>query len=88
MITRIRFGDLWPLLSFRKDRIKPHMKVLHEFVEPIVASAIQGKKELEASGIKEKEDDTLLQNLVNSTEGTSHRVCLPVWRLGWLMREN
>lgn len=67
ILKRIRFGDHWPLASFFKDDIKGHMKVLHGFVEPIVASAIQRKR---AGTQKEDSDDTLLQNLVNSTEGT------------------
>lgn len=72
MLKRIRFGDHWPLSSFFKDDIKGHMKVLHGFVDPIVASAIQKKR----AGA-EKEDDTLLQNLVKSTEGT--RRSLRMW---------
>ena len=47
------------------------MKVLHGFVDPIVASAIQKKR----AGTQ-KDDDTLLQNLVKSTEGT--RWCIGV----------
>ncbi|KAJ3501438.1 hypothetical protein NMY22_g18926 [Coprinellus aureogranulatus] len=46
-----------------KDIMLSTHSVLHEFVDPIVASAIQKKR---VGG--EKEDDTLLQNLVNSTE--------------------
>jgi hypothetical protein len=64
---RLRFGDHWPLLSFWKDELKQHMKVVHEFLDPIVAAAVRNKKE--SSTVTEKDEETLLENLVNSTEG-------------------
>lgn len=43
------------------------MKVVHEFLDPIVAAAVRNKKE--SSTVTEKDEETLLENLVNSTEG-------------------
>ncbi|KAJ2932579.1 hypothetical protein H1R20_g4532, partial [Candolleomyces eurysporus] len=62
---RIRFGDHWPLVSFWKDELKEHMKVVHAFIDPIVAVAIDKKK---STVVVEKDEETLLENLVNSTE--------------------
>lgn len=72
----MRFGDHWPLLSFWKDELKEHMKVVYEFIEPIVASAIKNK-EKSPSGT-DKDEETLLGNLVNSTEGEQ---CRGIWNL-------
>lgn len=70
---RIRFGDHWPLASFWKDELKDHMRVVHAFIDPIVAAAIDKKKR--STIVVEKDEETLLENLVNSTEGASQR-CL------------
>lgn len=64
---RMRFGEHWPLTAFWNDGLKDHMKVVYEFIDPIVASAIKRKHESVVAS--EKEDETLLENLVNSTEG-------------------
>ena len=66
---RIRFGDHWPLSSFWKDELKDHMKVVHAFIDPIVAAAIEKKKR--SAIVVEKDEETLLENLVNSTEGAT-----------------
>ncbi|PPQ73503.1 hypothetical protein CVT24_007649 [Panaeolus cyanescens] len=67
---RMRFGVHWPLTEFWHDKIKEPMKVVHDFIDPIVAQAIERKRELKAVAQEEqdKDDETLLENLVNSTE--------------------
>ncbi|KAH9483172.1 Cytochrome P450 monooxygenase 75 [Psilocybe cubensis] len=67
MAWRLRYGYMWPLAEFWHDRIKGPMKVVHDFVDPIVAEAIKKKREGHGN-VKEKEEETLLENLVNSTE--------------------
>jgi hypothetical protein len=61
------------LASFWKDELKDHMRVVHAFIDPIVAAAIDKKKR--STIVVEKDEETLLENLVNSTEGASQR-CL------------
>lgn len=67
---RMRFGVHWPLTEFWKDKLKQPMQVVHDFIDPIVAEAIKRKREMAAQDLmsKDKEDETLLENLVNSTE--------------------
>lgn len=62
--ARIRIGDHWPLGSFWKDELKDHMKVVYDFIDPMVAAAVKKKHE----SVSDKHDDNLLENLVHSTE--------------------
>jgi len=68
---RMRFGAHWPLAEFWEDKLKKPMSVVHDFINPIVAQAIQRKRdaEVDSKGLeKDRDDETLLENLVNSTE--------------------
>lgn len=68
---RSRYGSLWPLAEFWKDKAKEHMNVLRGFVDPIIKEAIEKKRANDGMGKAELEDsDTLLDNLVNHTDGT------------------
>ncbi|KAH6890040.1 cytochrome P450 monooxygenase pc-3 [Coprinopsis sp. MPI-PUGE-AT-0042] len=42
---RSRVGVNWPLAEFWQDRVKQQMKVIDKFIDPILATAIQRKKE-------------------------------------------
>ena len=67
----MRLGMHWPLAEFWKDKLKKPLSVVHNFIDPIVAQAIKRKRnaEAESSGLeKDRDDETLLENLVNSTE--------------------
>ncbi|KAH0839505.1 cytochrome P450 [Lanmaoa asiatica] len=75
---RGRFGKPWRLFEFWSDRVKKHMHVCHEFIDPILEEALSKKKGLKKAGlIPEKneserevlEGETLLDHLVNYTEG-------------------
>ncbi|KAF8959382.1 cytochrome P450 [Flammula alnicola] len=67
---RMRFGVHWPLMEFWQDKLKKPIGIVHDFIDPIVGEAIKRKREAEARGIveKDRDDETLLENLVNSTE--------------------
>uniref|UniRef100_A0A8H7XXV3 Cytochrome P450 n=1 Tax=Psilocybe cubensis TaxID=181762 RepID=A0A8H7XXV3_PSICU len=69
MITarRMGLGVHWPLMEFWHDKLKGPMRVVHEFIDPIVAEAIS-RKRASVGHVREKDDETLLENLVNSTE--------------------
>ena len=67
----MRFGVHWPLAEFWEDKLKKPMGIVHDFINPIVAQAIQKKRDAEANSKsleKDPDDETLLENLVNSTE--------------------
>ncbi|KAF9475907.1 cytochrome P450 [Pholiota conissans] len=67
---RMRFGYHWPLAEFWEDQLKKPMKIVHDFIDPIVEKAIKHKRDMEMKGAieKDRDDETLLENLVNSTE--------------------
>ncbi|KAF8905815.1 cytochrome P450 [Gymnopilus junonius] len=68
-VFRMRFGMHWPLGEFWHDKIKEPMKIVNGFIDPIVAEAIRKKREVaQARIVKDRDDETLLENLVNSTE--------------------
>ena len=51
--------------------MKKPMGIVHDFINPIVAQAIQKKRDAETNSKsleKDPDDETLLENLVNSTE--------------------
>lgn len=74
---RGRFGSAWRLSEFWTDRVKKHMDVCYKFIDPILKEALEKSKmskenDDEKSDTKErevKEGDTLLDHLVNYTEG-------------------
>ena len=71
MAFRMRLGVHWPLAEFWEDKLKKPMNVVHDFINPIVTQAIERKRDAEANSIgldKDRDDETLLENLVNSTE--------------------
>lgn len=72
--TRSRIGILWPLFEIFKDRTKDDMDQVKSFIEPIVRDAMNKR----AGGEKaEKADDSLLQHLLNVTDGARARAHRP-----------
>jgi hypothetical protein len=72
---RSRYGSAWPLVEFWKDNVKVHRDVIDKFIDPILVEAIKKKKAaMDALGMKDgerevKDGETLLDHLVNYTEG-------------------
>ncbi|KAH6896353.1 cytochrome P450 monooxygenase pc-3 [Coprinopsis sp. MPI-PUGE-AT-0042] len=70
---RSRVGVNWPLAEFWQDRVKQQMKVIDKFIDPILATAIQRKKESGEVGPQPGmdrevgENESLLDHLVNYT---------------------
>lgn len=72
---RSRFGPSWPLTEFWKDEVKEHRKVVNQFVDPFLHRALANKLAKEkATASNEKIEDaeelTLLDHLINHTEGS------------------
>lgn len=74
---RGRRGKNWALSEFFKDNVDEHRKVVEKFVDPIISEALRKRKELDLEGKKSGgkdevgEDETLLDHLVNCTQGLS-----------------
>jgi hypothetical protein len=67
---RFHYGSFWPLIEFWRNEVATRMGVIGEFVDPIISSALQKKREQKLLPDVE-EEDTLLQHLVRQTDGTS-----------------
>jgi hypothetical protein len=80
---RSRWGVYWPLIEFWRDEVKTKMVVVNKFIMPILEQAVRKKKELgtldeekKVSGDREvKEGETLLDHLINYTDGKLMIVC-------------
>ncbi|KAF8893047.1 cytochrome P450 [Infundibulicybe gibba] len=59
---RFGFGLNWPLFEFWRDNIKPHRAVVDNFVEPLLAKAIERKEK-----IVEGDEVNLLDHLLKHT---------------------
>lgn len=71
---RTRVGWFWHLQELLHDRSAEHMRVVDEFLQPILEEAIAknraAKAQMEATGEKgSEEDETLLDHLVKLTDG-------------------
>ncbi|KAF8893050.1 cytochrome P450 [Infundibulicybe gibba] len=62
LAIRFGFGLNWPLFEFWKDNIKPHRAVVDNFVEPLLAKAIERKEK-----IAEGDEVNLLDHLLKHT---------------------
>jgi hypothetical protein len=73
-MRRAGYGSSWPLAEFWKDKVKPHRKIIDQFIEPILAVALTKQVAVmnEASTDRRKLDtevETLLSHLLNHTQG-------------------
>ncbi|KAF7335780.1 hypothetical protein MVEN_02233900 [Mycena venus] len=66
---RIVFGSKWPLREFWKDRVKPHRKIIDEYIEPILNEELEKKKaKTQEDGDEEQDERTFLNHLVRRTD--------------------
>lgn len=67
---RAAFASKWPLVEFWKDKVKPHRKVVDNYIEPILNAELENKAR-EGEGEKDEEAGTFLSHLVQATDGGS-----------------
>lgn len=69
--TRARIGYLWPLFELFGDKTEPHVKIIQNWLDPLVKQALEDRSQAEKAGIANAiADKTFLQHLVDSTEGS------------------
>lgn len=79
---RSRYGINWPLAEPWVDKTAKQMKVVKRFIEPILKEAVERKKatgDIEkntAADREVKEGETLLDHLVNYTDGECLEILL------------
>lgn len=71
--VRTAMWKIWPLMEVWENRTERSMKVVRQFIDPIVEDAIQVKNEKREKGMSSKEEiedgETLLDHLVKYTDG-------------------
>jgi hypothetical protein len=67
--SRLRLANLWPLIEIWEDKVKKHMRIVHDFVDPVVKAALHKKRRSKESPLEATENVTLLDDLVNQTDG-------------------
>lgn len=69
---RARRGYFWPMHELFTDEMDPHVKVVSEFLNPIVDNAIKNAKKMNEAGLRSStERSTFLEYLADNTEGKS-----------------
>ena len=63
---RTRLGKPWPMFELFHDKMAPHVKVIQDWLRPIVREALE-KKAAAARG-EETGEGTFLSHLTNSTD--------------------
>jgi hypothetical protein len=69
------YGSAWPLTEFWKDNVMAWRETVDKFIDPILAEAVAKKQvAIDESGVEGgdrevKDGETLLDHLVNFTEG-------------------
>lgn len=64
---RINAGEHWALWEFKEDRTRSHMKVIYDYLDPIVDEAIREKKQADG-GDSETDHTTLLGHLASEID--------------------
>jgi len=66
------FASAWRLLDFWEDTVQTQMGMTNQFIDPLIHAALQKKRD--ARGVYEAnvDDGTLLDHLVQQTDGTSN----------------
>ncbi|RDB21763.1 hypothetical protein Hypma_011093 [Hypsizygus marmoreus] len=67
--TRARIGYLWPLFELFGDKTEPYVKIIQQWLDPLVKQALEDRQQTEKAGVTNAiADKTFLQHLVDSTE--------------------
>jgi hypothetical protein len=71
---RVKFGPLWVLTELFGDKTRASMKVLDEFLDPILTDAVRKAKDKPPNSELNEvdEDGTLLDHLVKRTSGAGY----------------
>ena len=63
----------WPLFEFWEDTVAKHKNVVRQFVDPLIHAALEKKEAARGVCEVDRDDGTLLDYLVQQTDGTRSR---------------
>jgi len=80
MFLRMIYGKFWPLVDFWEDIVAKDKKTINEVTDPLIQAALEKKKA--AKGVYEvnRDESTLLDHLVQQTDGTKILCCCALTR--------
>ena len=64
------YRKFWPLFEFWEDRITKEKNVIWKFIDPLIRAALEKKKAAKGVSEVDRDDGTLLDYLVQQTDGT------------------
>ena len=65
------FAKAWRLVEFWEDKVATQMEITNQFIDPLVHAALQKKRDAKGVHQVNKDGGTLLDHLVQQTDGTS-----------------
>ena len=68
---RAIFAKEWRLTEFWEDKVETQMEMANLFLDPLVNTALQRKRDAKRAHAVDQGDETLLDHLVQQTDGTS-----------------
>ena len=66
------FAKGWRLAEFWEDKVTTQMEITNEFIDPLIHAALQKQRDAKGAGEMNNDDGTLLDHLVQQTDGTSN----------------
>lgn len=66
---RAIYEEFWPLVDFWEDTVATQREITHRFIDPIIHAALEKSKAAEGVHGTSKEEGTLLDHLVQQTDG-------------------
>jgi hypothetical protein len=66
---RAVYEEFWPLVEFWEDTVATQRDITNKFIDPIIHAALEKQKAAERVDGISKEEGTLLDHLVQQTEG-------------------
>ena len=80
MFLRVIYGKFWPLVDFWTDIVAKDKKITNEYTDPLIRAALERKKAAKGVCKVERDDSTLLDHLVQQTDGTMNLGCCALTR--------
>ena len=65
------FASAWRLVDFWEDTVRTQMGITEQFIDPLIHAALRKKKDAKGVCKVDKDDSTLLDHLVQQTDGTN-----------------
>ena len=69
------FAKAWRLIEFWEDKVATQMEITNLFIDPLIRTALQRKKDVKRVYEVDKGGETLLDHLVQQTDGTRKFLC-------------